>query len=164
MLEAYAAHPDAFTSSAEERAVLSVAWWAARLAEGAAPDSVVYGAFDGAVLVGVAGLTFERREKARHKATLFGMYVAPSGRGLGVGRALVEALLAYARTRQGVRIIQLTVTQGNHSAESLYSRCGFVSFGVEPMAVAIGTSFVSKVHMWLELDAVGRPVASSKEP
>jgi hypothetical protein len=31
MLEAYAAHPDAFTSSAVERAALPLAWWERRL-------------------------------------------------------------------------------------------------------------------------------------
>ncbi|MGE5667380.1 MAG: GNAT family N-acetyltransferase, partial [Betaproteobacteria bacterium] len=36
MLEAYAAHPDAFTSTVGERAALPIAWWEARLAEGPA--------------------------------------------------------------------------------------------------------------------------------
>ena len=153
MLEAYAAHPDAFTSSVAERAALPLSWWGGRLADGDSPAELVFGATDGSALLGVAGLAFEKREKARHKATLFGMYVPPAGRGQGVGQKLVEAVLAYARTCDGVRIVQLTVTHGNRPAEALYTRCGFVPFGLEPMAVAVGTAFVVKVHMWCDLGA-----------
>src|SRR5881394_2523912 len=75
MLEAFELHPDAFTSSLAERAALPLSWWESRLnPEPQAPELVI-GAFDGSRLAGVAGLSFEPREKARHKATLFGMYV-----------------------------------------------------------------------------------------
>jgi len=151
MLEAYEAHPDAFTSSVAERAALPLAWWQSRLATLEPPAEVVFGAFDGETLAGVAGLSFESREKARHKAHLFGMYVPPRCRGRGFGQALVGAALAYARSRKHVAVVQLTVTQGNIAAEALYRRSGFVEFGVEPCAVAIGTEYVSKVHMWCDL-------------
>ncbi len=106
------------------------------------------GAFDGDRLVGAAGLQFEPREKARHKANLFGMYVTPASRQGGFGRHLVLAVLEAAASREGVRIVQLTVTEGNAAAQTLYESCGFRSFGVEPFAVALGDAFLSKVHMW----------------
>lgn len=151
MLEAYERHPDAFTSSTFERAVLPLAWWEARLADGPKPADIVLGAFREGRLSGVAGLSFQAREKARHKATLFGMYVLPMFRQSGVGRELVVAALEHAKARDGVILVQLTVTQGNDSAQALYERCGFVTFGVEPFAVAIGAGFVSKVHMWCRI-------------
>jgi RimJ/RimL family protein N-acetyltransferase len=151
MLEAYALHPDAFTSSPEERAALPLSWWEARLAK--APDAAdrVFGAFHDGQLTGVAGLSFEQREKVRHKATLFGMYVPAGHRGRGLGRRLVHAVLAGARARPGVRLVQLTVTEGNASAQALYESCGFTAFGVEPFAVAVDGGFVSKVHMWCNM-------------
>src|SRR5205809_7736007 len=94
MLEAYEMHPDAFTSSVAERAALPLSWWESRVASGGEAAEVVFGGFDGARLAGVAGLSFETRGKARHKATLFGMYVPPRGRGQGLGRGLVDAALA----------------------------------------------------------------------
>ena len=97
-------------------------------------------------------MSFESREKVRHKAHLFGMYVPLHCRRRGFGRALVEAALAYARSRDPIRIVQLTVTKGNASAESLYEHCGFVAFGVEPYAVVRGGDYVSKVHMWRDLE------------
>jgi ribosomal protein S18 acetylase RimI-like enzyme len=151
MLEAYARHPDAFTSSADERAALPLAWWQARLDESPRAGQVVLGAFDGERLAGAAGVEFESRAKARHKAHLFGMYVAPDARAGGHGRQLVQGLLAVAAARDGVTLIQLTVTEGNAAAQSLYERCGFEVFGVEPFAVALDGRFLSKCHMWRRL-------------
>ena len=151
MLDAYTLHPEAYTSSAEERGALPLSWWESRLAEDQRPAELVLGAFHAGELAGVAGLSFEAREKARHKATLFGLYVRPESRHLGLGRQLVEAALAQAGARPGVRLVQLTVTQGNDDAHRLYARHGFVDFGLEPLAVAVGGGFVAKIHMWCPL-------------
>jgi ribosomal protein S18 acetylase RimI-like enzyme len=153
MLEAYERHPDAFTSSVAERAALPETWWQARLSAATDALEMVLGAFVRDDLVGCAGLSFESREKTRHKSTLFGMYVDDGCRHLGIGRALVMAVLAAARRRGGVRLVQLTVTDGNAAARRLYERCGFAAFGVEPCAMALGDAFVAKVHMWRALDA-----------
>jgi len=81
------------------------------------------------------------------------MSVLPRFRGENVGHALDEAALTEARSRAGVRIVQLTVTEGNAAARRLYERFGFVAFGVEPYAVAVHGRYVSKVHMWHDLAA-----------
>lgn len=154
MLDAYARHPNAFTSSVAEREALPLVWWQGRLCTDPTPAELVLGAFAGDTLAGVAGLAFEARDKARHKAQLFGMYVPPGQRGAGIGRQLVLAALAQARQRPGVRQVLLTVTQGNVAAQGLYERCGFVAFGVEPRAVAVDGGFVNKVHMWCDLGLV----------
>lgn len=152
MLEAYGRHPDAFTSSVPERASLPLSWWETRLKAEVQPADMVLGAFNGARLAGVVGLSFETREKARHKAHLFGMYVPSEFRKAGIGKALVLAVLQNARKRPGVKLVQLTVTQGNDAAQGLYERCGFVPFGIEPLAIAVGDEFVAKVHMWCNLN------------
>jgi ribosomal protein S18 acetylase RimI-like enzyme len=69
----------------------------------------------------------------------------------GLGRQLVVAALGVARARDDIKVVQLTVTQGNSAAQTLYEHCGFSVFGVEPFAVAVGEGFVSKVHMWCDL-------------
>lgn len=153
MLDAYARHPEAFTSTVEERASLPPAWWETRLRMDADAAEVVYGAFDAdGTLIGAAGLGRESRQRTRHKASLFGMAVAPTARRVGAGRQLVLALLAHARTLDGVRVVQLTVTEGNCPAQALYERCGFQVFGVEPMANLLNGAFLSKLHMWCDLD------------
>jgi ribosomal protein S18 acetylase RimI-like enzyme len=152
MLEAYERHPDAFTSSVQERAALPLSWWEARLSEATVPGEIVFGSFIEAELVAVAGLSFELREKTKHKATLFGMYVRQPCRQLGLGGQLVDQVLAYAKSRPGLRLVQLTVTEGNHAAQALYERKCFVQFGLEPYAVAVGSGFVAKVLMWCQLN------------
>jgi len=148
-LRAYAEHPDAFTATVSERAALPMSFWLARCSEAADAPECVFGAFADGVLVGSAGLEFETRPKTCHKALLFGMYVAPEARRLGLGADLVHAVLAAARSREWVRVVKLTVTEGNAAAETLYARCGFKRFGVEPMAMRdVETGqFFGKVHM-----------------
>jgi ribosomal protein S18 acetylase RimI-like enzyme len=148
MLEAYDLHPQAFTSSVRERAALPLSWWESRLT---GKLDVVFGAFDEGRLAGIVGLAFEPREKARHKVTLFGMYVSPRLRQRGLGRQLVQAALAEAQRHEGLRLIKLTVTAGNDAAIELYRRCGFVQFGLEPMAVRVGEDYFDKIHMWREI-------------
>src|SRR6185436_4096408 len=146
-------HPDAFISSHAERAAQPLSAWEARLKPEPQPSDLVLGAFRDGELAGVVGLHFEPREKARHKATLVGMYVPARFRRHGVGLELVRAALAEAKARPGVRLVQLMVTHGNRAAQGLYEQCGFVQYGLEPLAVRVGNEFVSKVHMWCDLDA-----------
>lgn len=149
MLEAYGAYPQAFTSSVAERALMPLSWWEKRV------DSLLdrlLGAFEGDALVGIVGLAFEPREKARHKVTLFGMYVNQAYQQKGVGRQLVEAALSEARRHSRLKLIQLTVTAGNDAALALYQRCGFIQYGLEPLAVRVGEDYFDKIHMWRELN------------
>ncbi|RPH45883.1 MAG: GNAT family N-acetyltransferase [Burkholderiales bacterium] len=150
MLDAYRDHPDAFTSSAEERAAQPTDWWAWRLAPGDTVAQRVFGAFDGDLLLGASGWSRGDRAKAAHRAELFGMAVVAAARGRGAGQALVEAVVADARAA-GALTMTLTVTDGNGTAERLYARCGFVRIGLEPMAVRVGDAFVAKATMWRRL-------------
>lgn len=155
MLEAYERHPEAFTSSVAERAALPISWWQARLGEDALAAEIVLGAVADDGLLGVVGLSFETREKLRHKAMLFGMYVPERFRQRGVGKLLVHSALEYAGTRPGILLVKLTVTQGNRAAQSLYEQCGFQPFGLEPCAVAVGSGYAAKLHMWCDIGVGG---------
>lgn len=148
MLEAYGAYPQAFTSSVAERAAMPLSWWQKRLDN---PLDRLLGAFEGQTLAGIVGLAFEPREKARHKVTLFGMYVTEAYQQHGLGRQLVEAALAEARRHPRLKLIQLTVTAGNAAAFALYQRCGFIQYGLEPLAVRVGEAYFDKLQLWRPL-------------
>jgi RimJ/RimL family protein N-acetyltransferase len=143
--------PEAFTSSHDEEAASAARWSAERLATH--PDqNVIVGAFDaGGRLVGIAGVERRTRAKERHKALLYGMYVAPEVAGKGVGRRLVAAAVETARQWPGLRQITLTVTRGNERAHRLYSAAGFTTFGIEVDAIRIGGASFDKEHMVLRL-------------
>jgi ribosomal-protein-alanine N-acetyltransferase len=56
------------------------------------------------------------------------MWVDPGFRGAGVGRAMVDAVIAQARAA-GKRRLILHVVAGNDPAEGLYEQAGFVPTG-----------------------------------
>lgn len=148
-LRALREHPEAFTSSYEEEEPKPLEIARKRLRASASVK--MWGAFLASSLVGMIGLDRETRAKNRHKATLVAMYVAPEAARQGIGRALVDALLAEARAC-GVESLILTVTQGNNAARELYARAGFTTFGMEPDAVRVGGRSFAKEHMHLKLD------------
>lgn len=151
MLHAYESAADAFTSTPEERAAEPESWWVARIADPRGL-SLAWGAFHDGDLIGTVTIEFSAKPKTRHKAHLIGMFVKESARGLGAGKALLQAALAAAAARPGMRVVTLTVTEGNRPALALYASGGFTAFGVEPMAIATPEGFRSKVHMWLDLE------------
>lgn len=150
MLHAYATTADAFISTPEERAAEPDSWWLERIADPQG-QSLALGAIQDDRLVGTVGMKFSTRPKTRHKALLIGMFVHESCRGRGVGVQLVRAVLSAARARSQVRLVTLTVTESNASALTVYERCGFQRFGVEPMAIATLGGFMPKVYMWCPL-------------
>ncbi len=94
---------------------------------------MLFGAFQGDVLSGSAGLHVWPGMKQRHKAELWGMYVARSLHRRGVGSALLRAVIEHARTR--VAVVHLTVLHANGAAKALYARFGFVAYGIEKRAL-----------------------------
>jgi GNAT superfamily N-acetyltransferase len=141
-------HPDAFTSSFEEEATRPLVVTEQRLAAGG--DTCILRAFDDDVLAGAVGLTRETRRKSAHKGTLIAMYVQPELARRGIGRALVAAIIAHART-SGLEQLVLTVTASNVHARTLYASAGFATFGVEPRAIAVDGVYYAKEHMTMRL-------------
>ncbi|CAG2129738.1 Mycothiol acetyltransferase [Cupriavidus yeoncheonensis] len=154
-LEGLVEAPEAFASSLDEEKDLPIPVVAGRLA--ASDDGAVFGAFDGAALAGVVGVMREARAKHRHKAFIWGMYVAPAWRDRKLGRALMELALRRAAAMPGVRQVTLCVNAGSTGAVRLYESLGFVRFGLEPDALYIAPHFHDKVDMMVRLPA---PAAS----
>ena len=81
-------------------------------------------------------------------AYLYQVWVAPSCRGLGTGRALVDAVIAWA-TAADAKYLTLGVTCGDTPATRLYTRAGFKPFG-EPEPLRPGSALLEQ-RMRLEL-------------
>jgi RimJ/RimL family protein N-acetyltransferase len=95
---------------------------------GQADNSLAILALVGDTIVG--GLTFDggRRPRLRHLGE-FGISVAQEYAGLGIGRAMIEYMIAWAERSGVVRKINLKVRVDNVGAFRLYERMGWVQEG-----------------------------------
>jgi RimJ/RimL family protein N-acetyltransferase len=115
------------------------------------PHVRIVGAFEHDHLIGIGGITRENRDKLRHKALLWGMFVVPDVAGRGIGEAIVHALIGEA---QGfVQSLHLTLLDGNARAQNLYERCGFTLYGCEPGSVMQPGGAVDELLMYLAIDS-----------
>lgn len=130
-----------FRSTVADDEAIGRGGWEARLAR----DYVVGVDGDGG-LVARGGFTRLSGSKLDHKGLIWGMYVRPSQRGLGLASAILEALLAQAATQ--VRQVLLTAYAANAAARALYERHGFTVYAVEPEAIREGDTYVDEASMW----------------
>lgn len=151
MLRGYSEHPDAFTSTFEERATKPIEWWARRLQD---PTSLTLGAFDAAdALIGTLRLEQFQRLRERHKINLAAMYVLRDFAGRGIGRKLIDEALISCRKMGGIEMVNLTVTSDNLAALRLYGKVGFQEFGREKRAVKGNAMYLDKLYMWRPVSA-----------
>jgi RimJ/RimL family protein N-acetyltransferase len=148
---ALAHHEEAFNSDAPTEAKRSAQSYASRLGGGDTSGGFTLGAFRGDRLVGAVALERDPRIKVRHIGHVIGTMVQADEIGRGVGRALMDALIARASADTELQQLTLTVTAGNAAAERLYARAGFVVFGTQPRAIRVGERFLDKQHMVLHL-------------
>ena len=76
-----------------------------------------------------AGMTSATAPDPDGSVDLMSIWVAPFARGHGVGDALVNAVIEWARQQQASRVA-LAVFEGNERALALYRRHGFVDVGI----------------------------------
>ena len=139
-LEALQQSPEAFGSTFEREKAQSLSWF-----EAAVGHADIFGAFLEGTLAGIAGYVAQESPKHAHKAQLWGMYVRPAARYLGLGKRLVVAVLGHARGR--VEMVQLTVVSENEAARRLYSALGFVEYGCEKRSLKQDGRYYDEVLM-----------------
>ncbi len=149
-LEALKLSPEAFGSSFEAEHAEALTWFAERL-----ESSVVFGAFDGADLLGTAGFFIRQGRKEAHKGVLWGMYVRPRARKAGVGKQLAEAVIEHAR--QHVELIQLTVVSGNEPARAYMTASASSSTGSKRMSLKQDGRYWDEVLMAKPLSPMRAP-------
>lgn len=118
--------------------------------QAALPTSVVLvGRVQGAVAA-LASLAGSKRERTGHTAELTTL-VGKENWGQGVGGAMMQALLDWARATHTLRVIHLGVRADNRIAIRLYRRFGFVETGRLKNFYCMGEDFCDKLIMSLEL-------------
>ena len=145
-LSALADTPAAFGASHGQEAAEPLDWFAARITP--RPPSRVFGAFDGDILIGMAGFLANYGEKKRHIGLLWGVYLAPTGRGRGIAAALVGAVIAHAR--EHVLVLHADVGVDNQPARRLYERLGFRCYGIQTKALCVDSIFHDEALLALD--------------
>ena len=84
-LQALEANPEAFGSTFEIEDAQPLSWFSACLG-----SSELLGAFCDTKLVAIAGFAIQQGQKKAHIGAMWGMYVLPDARRIGVGRRLVR--------------------------------------------------------------------------
>jgi ribosomal protein S18 acetylase RimI-like enzyme len=143
-LEGLLQNPDAFGASWNDEVNQSIEQFAQRIENGA-----IFGARlkTDATLIGTAGIRVPTGDKLKHKAALWGVYVQPRTRELGVGSSLLAHALDYASSL--VEEVTLIVGCENRPALTMYRRAGFEQYGLEKRALKLGDAYVDEMLMSL---------------
>ena len=83
--------------------------------------------------------------KTRHRATL-AIAILKEYWGQGIGSAMFRELLAYARAREGLEIVELEYLEGNERGRALYERFGFRVVGERPNAFKLKNGRMAKEY------------------
>jgi RimJ/RimL family protein N-acetyltransferase len=113
------------------------------------PDAVVLVAEVDGVIAGRLSLARDPHPASRHVADL-GLMVAAGHRRRGVGRALLDEAVAWAR-RSGIRKLELHVFPHNGPALALYERFGFVREGYRTRHYERNDEYVDAILMAYEV-------------
>jgi len=142
--------PASFADSTEEHETTTVDAVRQRLAESDPASNFVVGSFADGRLTGSAGFFRRLNNKERHKGHVWGVYVSPSQRGMGVGKALMLEIIHRVRQIAGIEQITL-VASAQLPAQKLYESVGFKGYGIEPHSLKIGKDYVDDILMVLML-------------
>lgn len=119
--------PSAFGSTYEREVAFPDAEWQDRAEVGStSTERATWFALDDERVIGVVG--GYREPPGSPDPDLVSMWIDPEYRGRGVGRQLVEVVIAWARDT-GADSLSLWVTRGNEPAHRLYSGMGFAETG-----------------------------------
>ncbi|HEY4223161.1 MAG TPA: GNAT family N-acetyltransferase [Myxococcota bacterium] len=127
-LRALATDPLSFGSTFASEAARDDAFWLARATTAASGAEVAtFLAFVDDVVVGTS--TIRRDETDARTFGVFGVWVAPEARRLGIARALLASAELFARDGGGARLA-LMVTERATAAAALYLSSGFAPTGL----------------------------------
>jgi ribosomal protein S18 acetylase RimI-like enzyme len=149
-LEALEAEPFAFGKAVEEHRATAVETVALRFRD-APKGNLNLGAFEDGNLVGTATFMRETGQKERHKGRIYAVYVSSAHRGKGIGRALLANVLEAARQDSSLEQVLLAVATSQNAATQLYRSLGFETYGTEPDALKVGSTYIDEAHMILRL-------------
>ena len=143
---------DAFASSYADELAFADSVWISRLesAKAGAGNTTFFAEAQGE-LVGMAGAHWSDREKLRHVAGVYGVYVRPALRGRGIASALLRCLLRALRALPQIEKVSLSVNREELAAIALYEKQGFVIVGTARRELKVAGRYYDLHYMELLL-------------
>lgn len=139
-LEALRLHPRNYSNSFAQESAWPPERHAASLAH-----ACVLGVAHAGDLVGIAALIPFESPVLAHKARIGNVYLRDAHRGRGIGRTLLERLIASAHGY--VEQIYIEVAADNLVALRLYQSLGFTQYGYEARAAKLDGNYIDDILM-----------------
>jgi RimJ/RimL family protein N-acetyltransferase len=150
-LEALQDSPEAYGEDYEYVANQPYSVWADLVAHSLGDgDRAIFIAEVQGRLTGMAAVNRSPMKNTRHSASVWGVYVQPDRRGLGIATQLVQACIDWGRGK-GLATLRLGVITANPAAIHCYEKCGFQRCGVDPNAFFVNGRFYDLMRMTLVL-------------
>ncbi|MEQ1876606.1 MAG: N-acetyltransferase [Bdellovibrionia bacterium] len=145
--------PTAFGKSYEEELANPPSFYEERFKGGLwdKGEEGITGAFVAGELVGTAGFFQNTGMKHRHEGTIWGVYVKPTCRGMGISNRVLQDVVRRARLHPHIEQISLTVEASNKYAVDIYSSLGFKLWGTHPRCLKLGDRYYDEHYMLLVL-------------
>ena len=105
-------------------------WWAGPIADVAAGQALLFGAYADGVLIGTVQLSMKTPPNQRHRGDVRKLLVHPDSRRMGAAAALMGKLESAARERE-LQLLTLDTATGS-GAEALYLSLGWHAIGFIP--------------------------------
>jgi len=142
-LKALMDNPLAFDSSPKEEGQLSDEEWKEKLHE---PNDFKVFVEDNGRLVAKMEVEWNMREKVRHIAEVYGVYIDPTYRGQGLGKMLMDEIERLAKDH-GIEKLWLDVVVTQEPAKKLYRKLGFREIGRTEKSIKVDGKYYDKLLM-----------------
>ncbi len=142
--------PFAFSDSYEDQVKKSILDFELEILKTGNPlESFTLGAFSNQnQLIGFVKFKRDHRSKARHRASLFSLYVQPSYRGKGIAKKLISNLISTIEPISDIEQLQLSTIISKDSLIDFYKSFGFEILGdVIKDDLIIENQYVDAIYM-----------------
>ena len=139
-LEALRSEPVAFGSSYEEEAAREKGVWEDRIRN-------IFFALRNDDPIGLIGYTCREREKQKHIAEIFSLFVRMDYRRTGIGEKLLKQALSSIRENEAITKVSLCVNSPQICAVNLYKKYGFEVVGKLKNEIKVNDKFYDQLLM-----------------
>lgn len=147
-LEALQTNPTAFSNTYEDVATYPDEKWQQQMDESERKDgSFFLFAFDGEIIVGMNGMYWTKKPVTKHVAEIFGVFVKPRYRGIGIGKRLMEGIINEITKNPQFTKMKLGVNAENLPALKLYESCGLTVVGTLKNELHFGNNYCNELLM-----------------